>query len=48
MSRHESDMRLRHMRDHAREAVAMARGRTRADLDADRQLIAALEKALEA
>jgi len=33
MSRHEGDVRLRHMLDHAKEAVAMVRGRTRADLD---------------
>jgi uncharacterized protein with HEPN domain len=29
-------VRLRHMLDHAREAVAMAGGRKRADLDTDR------------
>ncbi len=47
MSRHEGDVRLRHMLDHAREAVAMARGRTRADLDTDRQLNLALVRLLE-
>jgi uncharacterized protein with HEPN domain len=47
MSRHESDFRLRHMLDHAREAVAMARGRTRADLDSDRQLNLSLVRLLE-
>jgi uncharacterized protein with HEPN domain len=29
---------MRHMLDHAREASVMCEGRTRADLDADRQL----------
>jgi len=33
MSRHESAVRLRHMLDHAREAVAMAAGKTRDDPD---------------
>jgi uncharacterized protein with HEPN domain len=35
------------MLDHAREAVAMARGKTRADLDCDRQLNLALVRLLE-
>jgi len=35
------------MLDHAREAVAMARGKTRADLDSDRQLNLALVRLLE-
>ncbi|MGD0075492.1 MAG: HepT-like ribonuclease domain-containing protein [Candidatus Binataceae bacterium] len=47
MSRHEGDRRLRHMLDHAREAVAMARGRTRAELDTDRQLNLSLVRLLE-
>ena len=47
MSRHEGDLRLRHMLDHAREAVAMARGRTRAELDSDRQLNLSLVRLLE-
>ncbi len=40
MSRHEGDLRLRHMldHDHAKEAVAMMRGRSRGDLDTERQL----------
>jgi uncharacterized protein with HEPN domain len=38
MSRHESDIRLRHMLEYAREAVSLARGKSRADLDADRLL----------
>ncbi|HEX4956226.1 MAG TPA: hypothetical protein VF017_22785 [Thermoanaerobaculia bacterium] len=40
-------MRLRHMLDHSREAVGMAAGRSRADLDADRQLNLALVRLLE-
>jgi uncharacterized protein with HEPN domain len=47
MSRHEGDVRLRHMLDHAKEAVAMARGRTRADLDSNRQLNLSLVRLLE-
>ncbi len=47
MLRHESDVRLRHMLDHAREAVAMARGRTPGRLDTDRQLNLALVRLLE-
>jgi uncharacterized protein with HEPN domain len=46
MSRHEGDVRLRHMLDHANEALAM-RGRTRADLDTDRQLNLSLVRLLE-
>jgi len=38
---------LRQMRDHAREAVAMTRDRTRADLDTDRMLNLALVRLLE-
>ena len=47
MSRHESLVRLRHMLDHAREAVAMATGKTREDLDTDRKLNLALVRLLE-
>lgn len=47
MPRHEGDVRLRHMLDHAKEAAAMARGRTRAHLDSDRQLNLALVRLLE-
>ncbi|MBI3025011.1 MAG: hypothetical protein HYY66_04915, partial [Candidatus Tectomicrobia bacterium] len=32
MSRHSDEIRLRHMLDHAREAVALARGKAKADL----------------
>jgi uncharacterized protein with HEPN domain len=38
---------LRHMLDHAREAVSMVRGKTRADLDTDRKLNLALVRLLE-
>lgn len=38
---------LRHMLDHAREAVALAQGRSRADLDSDRLLELALVRLLE-
>lgn len=47
MSRHEDRARLLHMLDHAREAVAMTVGRTRLDLDSDRQLNLALVRLLE-
>ena len=47
MSRHEADIRLRHMLDHAREAVAMASGRTRGELDTERQLNLSLVRLLE-
>lgn len=39
--------RLRHMLDHAREAVAMVAGTSRADLERDRQLNLALVRLLE-
>jgi uncharacterized protein with HEPN domain len=38
MSRHESDIRLRHMLDYAQEAVSLAQGKSRSDLDTDRLL----------
>jgi uncharacterized protein with HEPN domain len=47
MSRHEADLRLRHMLDHAKEAVGMAHGRVRADLDTDRKLNLSLVRLLE-
>jgi uncharacterized protein with HEPN domain len=47
MSRHETDVRLRHMLDHAREAVSMAQDRVRADLDTDRKLNLSLVRLLE-
>jgi uncharacterized protein with HEPN domain len=39
--------RLRHMRDAAREALAFAEGKQRADLDKDRQLALAILKCIE-
>lgn len=47
MSRHESLVRLRHMLDYAREAVAMAAGKTRDELYTDRMLNLALVRLLE-
>lgn len=47
MSRNETLVRLRNMLDHAREAVAMATGKTREDLDDDRKLNLALVRLLE-
>ncbi len=40
-------IRLRHMLDAAREAVSFARGRTRNDLNTDRQLVLSLVKDIE-
>jgi uncharacterized protein with HEPN domain len=47
MSRHDDQPKLRHMLDHAVEAVEMTRGRTRADVDTDRQLNLALVRLVE-
>jgi uncharacterized protein with HEPN domain len=47
MSQHNTSVSLRHMLDHALEAVAMVKGKTRADLDKDRQLNLALVRLLE-
>jgi len=47
MSRHDDVIRLRHMRDHAAEAIAMTRRRKRADLDDDRMLELALVRLME-
>jgi uncharacterized protein with HEPN domain len=47
MSRHDSAVSLRQMRDHAREAVDMVRERVRGDLDTDRMLNLALVRLLE-
>jgi len=38
MSRHDDLVRLKHMRDHAREAIAFAKERNRDELDHDRML----------
>ena len=47
MPQHRDKVRLRHMLDHAREAVVMIHGKKRADLDTDRQLNLALVRLLE-
>ena len=47
MSPRDPGPRLRHMLDHAKEAVAMVEGKSRADLDRDRQLNLALVRLLE-
>jgi uncharacterized protein with HEPN domain len=47
MAQRDDSMRLRHMLDHAREAVHFASGKTRADLDQDRLLALALTRLLE-
>ena len=45
--RKDDAVRLRHMLDAAREAMGFVRGRTRADLDTDRQLVLSLVKEVE-
>ena len=45
--RKDDEIRLLHMLDAAREAMAFVRGRTRGDLDSDRQLVLALVKEVE-
>ena len=47
MSRHDDNVSLRQMLDHAREAVDMAKPRSRADLDGDRLLNLALTRLIE-
>ncbi len=47
MSRHEDETRLGHMLDHAREAVALVKGRSRADLDTERLVNLALVRLVE-
>lgn len=47
MPSHDTDVRLRHMLDAAREAAQMAQGRTRTDLDTDRLLNLSLVRLLE-
>ncbi len=47
MTRHDDSIRLRHMLDHAAEAMEMAKGRRREDLDRDRQLNLSLVRLLE-
>lgn len=47
MSKRDPLVFYRHMLDHAREAMALVQGKTRADLDADRLLNLALVRLLE-
>jgi uncharacterized protein with HEPN domain len=47
MSEQRDYIRLRHMLDYAREAVALSEGKTQADLDSDRLLELALVRLLE-
>ncbi len=47
MSGRDARIALKHMRDHAREALDMFEGRTRSDLDTDRMLSLALVGLLE-
>ena len=47
MSQHEDLVRLRHMLDAARQAVAFVEGKQRADLDRDLQLTLALTRLIE-
>jgi len=47
MSQHDPLVALRHMLDHAREAVELAQGRSRKDLDSDRLLQLALTRLVE-
>lgn len=47
MSERNRTIALRHMLDHAREAVSLAQGKTRADLDSNRLLNLALVRLLE-
>ncbi len=47
MPHRRSTVRLRHMLDHAREAVEMVKGKTRADLSTDRKLNLSLVRLLE-
>lgn len=47
MTRHEDLARLRHMLEHAREAVSMVAGKERADLQTERMLELALVRLIE-
>lgn len=47
MSKHDTEIALRQILSHAREAVEIAHGKTRSDLDADRLLNLALTRLLE-
>jgi len=47
MSKHDDEVRLRHMLEHAREAVAFVVGKDRSDLEASRILSLALVRLIE-
>ena len=47
MPNHDPKVRLLHMRDHARKAVAMVEGQARRDLDSDEKLRLALTHLVE-
>jgi len=47
MTQHDDTVRLQHMLDHSREAVAMIAGKTRLDLRRDRKLELALVRLVE-
>lgn len=47
MSRHDDDVRLRHMRDACRQAIAFAQGRQRIELETNQQLALALTRLIE-
>jgi uncharacterized protein with HEPN domain len=47
MTKRSNDIRLRHMLDHAREAISLTEGKARQDLDRDRLLELALVRLLE-
>lgn len=47
MTRHDDQTRLRHMLDHAREAVALADGKTAEDIQKERVLQLALVRLIE-
>ena len=47
MTRHDAKTSLRHMLDHSQEAIALARGNKRSDLDGNRLLNLALVRLME-
>ena len=47
MTQHDDKVRLRHMLDYSRKAVAMIEGRAREDLDTDEMLCLALTRVVE-
>ena len=47
MTRHDDKVRLKHMLEHAREAVAMIKGKERADLRLERMLELSLIRLIE-